>query len=199
MPIKEEPVRIEFQYEKEDTNDSDSVFNVEYFSEKEDGKDAKYVKLTPHGKDASAVFELDFLVEVVDFLRKKGVVDEKIPAGPTPREGLPLPQIKQSGSSDMISPSNSIPVSSFVQNGEGESQLLNPPTVRVSGGNGPKVISASANDAEAISVINRPVIKTRIGETEDPLRALEESKRQRGESKKTFRRTEDAEVEISEV
>ena len=46
MPIKEEPVRIEFQYEQEDAKTSDGIFNVEYFSETQDGKEKKYVKVT---------------------------------------------------------------------------------------------------------------------------------------------------------
>lgn len=192
MPIKEEPVRIEFQYEQEDANTSDGVFNIEYFSETEDGKEKKYVKVTPHGETESSVFELDFLVEVVDFLRKKGVVDNKSPKveeviGGESGGSLRLPTIQLAGDAppeidvfaepqahsfvDTKNPTY-IPVSALV-----------PPVVNGVQASGPKVIAApvviSAETASEISMIKRPVIRTRIGEREDPMAAIEQAKLQR--------------------
>ncbi len=201
MPIKEEPVRIEFQYEQEDAVTSDGVFNVEYFSEKDGGKEKKYVRVTPHGTTVDSIFELDFLVEVVDFLRKKGVVDEQvveeiIPEGAVFRNGLKLPKIQTFGTKAEGSPigieghapevtinnhNTSVPISTFVTNGD-ESQILAPPVVHNSQAGEPTVIASpkiiSATDG-AMPVINRPVIRTRIKENEDPMVALEESRRQR--------------------
>jgi len=212
MPIKEEPVRIEFQYEQEDAQTSDGVFNVEYFAETEDGKEKKYVKITPHGADQSSVLELDFLVEVVDFLRGKGVVEDKaepIPECPTPRSGLQLPSIQVSGTSVEGSPVGvaghvpegtigssgvNIPISAFVTNGE-SSEVLTPPVVHTAKGEGPTVIAAptviAGGSADAMPVINRPVVRTRVGEKEDPLKALEDSRRQRGKAQSNFKRKEE--------
>lgn len=205
MPIKEEPVRIEFQYEQEDAQTSDGMFNVEYYSETEDGKEKKYVRLTPHGTTENSTFELDFLVEVVDFLRKKGVVDAKveaIPEGHTSRSSLPLPSIQtiNMGSSSISEGSlvgiveHAIPISTSIANG-GESQILAPPVIN-SKPTGPKVIvdAPLAEEAEKL-IIKRPVIRTRIGEHEDPMEALEESKRQRGQNpQKSIKRKEEADA-----
>ena len=214
MPIKEEPVRIEFQYEQEDAMTSDGVFNVEYYSETIDGKEKKYVRVTPHGQTESSEFELDFLVEVVDFLRKKGVVDgdapeEVIPEGPIPRSGLQLPSIQVAGSTAEGSPvgvpghvpegtigntNNGIPISTFITNGD-SSEILAPPVVKTAEGQGPTVVAAPtviSGEEAAMPIINRPVVRTRVGEKEDPLKALEDSRRQRGQTKSNFKRKEEA-------
>lgn len=199
MPIKEEPVRIEFQYEQKDAQTSDGTFDVEYFSEKDGEDEKKYLKIMPHGTNSPHIFEVDFFVEVVDFLRSKGVIDgtvvkEEIPEGSTPRSGLPLPKIQivkegdikipigvavSTGSEvivDATANMNSIPISSFTT--EGEPKGLEPPVVASVQSNGPKIISATAA-GDALPVINRPVIRTRVGEKEDPIKAYEDARRQR--------------------
>lgn len=214
MPIKEEPVRIEFQYEQEDAGTSDGVFSVEYFSETEDGKEKKYVRVTPHGTTENSIFELDFLVEVVDFLRKKGVVEDKVeeqsvPDGQTPRSVLPLPNIQLAKNSSHILPvgastasettvaldsnfnKSGIPISTFITNGV-EPQILSSPVVSSSQSiAAPKVISAP-EAGSPMPVITRPVIRTIVKENEDPMTALEESKRQRKvNTEKTIKRKEE--------
>lgn len=213
MPIKEEPVRIEFQYEQEDANTSDGIFNVEYFAETQDGKEKKYVKVTPHGETEASVFELDFLVEVVDFLRKKGVVDSKSPEVVEEAQGssLRLPTVQLAGGSkasaaemfkqhvtpmpiditeaeDTINPTY-VPVGA-----------LSPPVVNGVQAGGHKAVGSpvviSAETAGEMPVINRPVIRTRIGEREDPMVAIEQARMQRKQNPaKSIKRSE-AEDEV---
>jgi hypothetical protein len=195
MPIKEEPVRIEFQYEQEGGVTSDGVFDVEYFSEMNDGKEKKYVRVTPHGATEGSIFELDFLVEVVDFLRKKGVIDNSSPLQENVATGtLPLPQIDVSGNISkpqpqaiaIDSPPQALPVSTF-------STELTPdidtPTVKaIDASVGPSVIvSGVAVDNNVI--IDRPVVRTKVGANEDPLKSIEDSARQRNAMQKTTKKT----------
>jgi hypothetical protein len=213
MPIKEEPVRIEFQYEQEDANTSDGIFNVEYFAETQDGKEKKYVKVTPHGETEASVFELDFLVEVVDFLRKKGVVDRKAPEVIEEVSGssLKLPTVQLAGGSktpaaemfkqhvtpmpiditkaeDTVNPAY-VPVGA-----------LAPPVVNGDQLGGPKVIAApkviSAETAGEMPIINRPVIRTRIGEREDPMVAIEQARMQRKQNPAKAIKRSEAEDEV---
>ena len=197
MPIKEEPVRIEFQYEQKDAKTSDGTFNVEYFSEKDGEEEKKYLNITPNGVDKPHIFEVDFFVEVVDFLRKKGVVENveesvenDTPEGPTPKSGLPLPNIQTvsdaSGPSQIFAPivenenPTYVPVAALATPSEPEL---------------PTVITAS--DGTSMSIINRPVIRTRIKENEDPMKAIEESNRQRRSNpQKSIKRAEGTTDEI---
>lgn len=209
MPIKEEPVRIEFQYEQEDAQSSDGVFNVEYFAETEGGKEKKYVKITPHGTDTPSILELDFLVEVVDFLRKKGVVKDKVIEDASPRSGLELPKIQTLGTKAEGSPigvavhvpegtigktTNGIPISTFITNGD-SLETLTVPVVHTAKGEGPTNLAAPTiivgGEGASMPVINRPVVRTRVGEKEDPLKALEDSRRQRGQTQSNFKRKEE--------
>ena len=200
MPIKEEPVRIEFQYEQEDAQTSDGVCNVEYYSETIDGKEKKYLNITPHGHTTPSTFEVDFLVEVVDFLRKKGVVkdeviEEVVPEGPIPRSGLKLPSIQTFGTNVEGYPvgiaghvPKGVPISTFITDSD-ESQILAPPVVSKANAS-PMVISAE--EGAPMPVINRPVIRTRVRENEDPMIALEESRRQRQtNTQKSIKRAEE--------
>jgi len=204
MPIKEEPVRIEFQYEQEDTKGDDGVFNVEYYSETVDGKEKKYLNITPHGEDIPSTFEVNFLVEVVDFLRKKGVVEgheEEIVAETATR--LPLPSI-QTSSDKIVMPDGSLlsppkiekaptffsptnnPVPGFAKNTEA-SEILPLPVV----GNNPAAKVISAETADPALIINRPVIRTKVGENEDTMKGLIESRKQRPVNPaKTIKRSE---------
>jgi len=207
MPIREEPVRIEFQYERKDTDTGVGTFKVEYFLEKDGDEEKKYLNVTPLGSDEPHVFEVDFFVEVVDFLRRKGVVEEvqiESPKVENTGSTLPLPSIQVSGSAapeptsvmgykDQL-PINPIPVSSFVTHGNHNE--LSPPVI--DSVMAPKIISAS-DEKTPLPVINRPVIRTRVEDNEDPMKALEEARRQRKvNSQKSIKRKEETE-EIDEV
>ena len=180
MPIKEEPVRIEFQYEQQNAKDDDRLFFVEYFSETINKEEKKYVRVTPSDSKDSSVFELDFLVEVVDFLRDKGVVKKEVIEGTeaVTTSALPLPKVQSAIGVNM---SDVIPlevesvldtVSEYAQVGG-----LVPPVINRMESVTPTVITASDNDESQI--IKRPVIKTRVGENEDPMVAIERAKQQR--------------------
>jgi len=224
MPIKEEPVRIEFQYEQKDAQTSDGTFSVEYFSEKDgDGKEIKCLSITPKNSDISQVFEVDFFVEVVDFLRSKGVVKNKIEemsGTPPVASSLSLPKIQiatssskvslptvslkdscptptavdamvQSGTQIIVDPDvkmNGIPVSTFVKNGD--SEIISPTAIMESQVKTPKVFKEPTAE-EKQPIINRPVIRTRVGEKEDPMKAYKDAEQQRKSNpQKTIKRKE---------
>jgi hypothetical protein len=192
MPIKEEPIRIEFQYEQEGIETG--KFNVEYFSEMEDNKEKKYLRITPSiSPEESHVFEVDFFVEVVDFLRRKGVVEEVVPEEPVARPGLPLPKVQTAPShipmsdSGMLAPPVIEKAPMFVSSvhgtepappPEGSPSKIFVPNVASIAKKGPTIISADS--AAEAPVINRPVIRTKLGENEDAMQTLLDSKRQRG-------------------
>jgi len=192
MPIKEEPIRIEFQYEQEDAGAE--KFNVEYFSETVEDKEKKYLRITPSSTpDESHVFEVGFFVEVVDFLRKKGVVEEIAPEESVVRTNLSLPTIQTSPShiempnSGMLAPPvvekspmffSSVHGASPALPPEGESSQIFVPNVAAIAKTVPTIISADTADES--SIIKRPVIRTKVGENEDPMKSLIDSQRQRG-------------------
>lgn len=178
MPIKEEPVRIKFQYDNDDVNKE--TFNIEYFSEKRGDQEKKFLKITPVNEDIENVFEVEFFVEVVEFLKKKGVIkvehDEKEQLDTkVSNQTLPLPTIntKDIDEKNTVLPitnlANVLPVSSFSKT---DVEALVAPTVET---NVP-IINEYNN---SIPIIDRPVIRTKVGEKDDPMKALEESKRQR--------------------
>lgn len=199
MPIKEEPVRIEFQYERKDAVGSEGTFNVEYFSDKDGEVEKKYLSITPDGSSSPHIFEVDFFVEVVDFLRKKGViegsegnVENEVPEGAIPRSGLPLPSIQMSGGHSEI-PSQVLPTLPVIDNPTYipvTALASHEPTKTVAE---PKIITAS--DAVNAPIINRPVIRTRVTENEDPMKAIIESQRQRKTNpQKSIKRKEEADA-----
>ena len=208
MPIKEEPVRIEFQYEQEDENTSAGVFNVEYFAETEDEKEKKYVRVTPCGTTDSSVFELDFLVEVVDFLRKKGVVENKSSevVAEAPISSLSLPTVQKAvgavgipveGMFDQHVIPTTVDITKVEDTVNASYVPVNALTPSVVNGvstGGPKVITAES--AEQMPIINRPVIKTRIGETEDPMVAIEQARMQRKQNPAKSIKRKEAEDEV---
>ena len=200
MPIKEEPIRIEFQYEKENakTSDdeltSDGAFDVAYYTVTDEGDEKKYVRLTPHGTTENSIFELDFLVEVVDFLRRKGVIEKiKVETGgvvdiadetylPLPRiqtingevkapGGLTLPTVK---TADSVTESSYVPVSSFTT--DAVDTLPTPNVVKSTKGDSPIIISEGMSTE---NIIRRPVIRTEVGANEDTMKGLIDSKNQR--------------------
>jgi hypothetical protein len=193
MPIKEEPIRIEFQYEQEGTENA--KFNVEYFSEMEEDKEKKYLRVSASfAPEESHVFEVDFFVEVVDFLRKKGVVEEVVPEGTVARPGLPLPNIQTAPShiempnSGMLSPPVVEKAPMFITSAHGHGPSSTPladdspsqifvPNVDSIAKTVPIIISADTADES--SIIRRPVIRTEVGANEDPMKSLIDSKRQR--------------------
>lgn len=209
MPIKEEPVRIEFQYEPDDAASSDSVFNIEYFVQKVEGDEKKFLKISQYGSDEPSIFEVDLLVEIVDFLRSKGVIANSIepcPADTVATSSLPLPKIQLAGDSPAGIFSPPPPQTGVYQQsptpngvvgfeegnisaGQAVSQILRTPVVKK---DGPTVITAAPG--APTPVINRPVIKTRVAENEDPIKALEDSKRLRGgiNAQKKIKRSEDS-------
>jgi hypothetical protein len=192
MPIKEEPVRIEFQYEPEDAQGATEMLKIEYFSEMRGDNEKKYLSIMPAGADSPHIFEVDFFVEIVDFLRKKGVVGQKveeIPEGPTPRSALPLPSIQMSGEQREI-PAQGLPTLPVVDNPTYiPVTALIPPETKTAVA--PKVFTAA--DAGTVPVINRPVIKTRVSENEDPMKAIIDSQRQRKTNPaKSIKRKEEA-------
>jgi hypothetical protein len=71
MSIKEEPIRIEFHYDPED-KEQDS-FDLEL--QTIDGE--QFLRITPSDTDTSFLFTTKFLVEVIDFLRKKEALTDK--------------------------------------------------------------------------------------------------------------------------
>lgn len=193
MPIKEEPIKIEFQYEQEDAKTSDGTLDVEYFSEMNEGEEKKYLRVCPRGSDSPHIFEVDFFVEVVDFLREKGVIGEVSPKGEVATVAasyLPLPKIKTTNGKvempgGLITPVvekqfySSLPA--FTNNEEIEKPLSSV-AIKVPQAVGVKVVAPTIISADTPAegqIITRPVIRTKIGANEDAMNSLIESKRQR--------------------
>lgn len=188
MAIKEKNKTLEFAFILDKDGEKIS-YDITY-----DSSDKLYPITIEHGEDGRCGYPLELFVEVVAFLREKGVM------GPVMRDSsrktpIPIPviQSKEVKSSDvniqgpvLIRDSNVDPLTSF--------DITDTGTSKVASGQltGP-VISEGDTTKE---IIKRPVIRSRISEG-DPLSAEKEASVLREEiakgNKKSFKRDHIAE------
>ncbi len=180
MTIEEKPKALEFTFSPMDQ--PNSKFEIIYDSEKE------FSIIITNFNKASLNMPLELLTEVVDFLRSKGVIAPKIKitAGQINTEtiisAIPLPVIE--GEENEIEKVEQIiagPVISFdtsVETKEKIKQITKEKNI---------VIKEDKKKEEVIP--NRPVIKTKKFNKDDPKGAEREAAELRGSKESNFKRT----------
>jgi hypothetical protein len=183
MPIKEEPVVINFKYESGE-DDNNCVYNVQFNTD----KGTSLITIELEGGD---VFNLpiDLLIETVDFLRKKGAIqnstcqNNQINQTIHRTNSLPLPQVVKQKKDSTNFQSTIEPVSSFapspvidiIKQAENKAiEIASQPQVIV--------------EDLPVEVFKRPVIRSRIRDDDNPKGAEEEAALLRGSSGKTIKR-----------
>jgi len=173
MTIKEEPTKLEFNYE--DDEDSSMNCKISY----EEGKVALFFVSEP---DSAYVYPLNFFVEIVDFLKKKGIVKDQSgaiiggPVSPVNPSGgtIAFPQVVKK---DGTTPAPAEPFTSLSsQDTQKEKDTEEDSAPEPQG----KVVTA--DQSASPNIIKRPVIKSRITDENDPLAVEREARLLRGET-----------------
>jgi hypothetical protein len=149
---------------------------------------------------------VELFTEVVDFLTEKGIIKSKSPIGPVYRgkdsgsktppsnSTIPLPvidgvreDIENQGESQDIDVSPFTSFDNSLQEIEEEIEQVAPADDET-----PKEVSAVKVGGKKISseIISRPVIRSRVGDSDDPLAAEREAALLRGQQEGNFRRSD---------
>ncbi len=183
MTIEEKPKALEFTFSPMDQ--PNSKFEIIYDSEKEFS-----IIITKFNK-ASLNMPLELLTEVVDFLRSKGVIENKIPVNPiktiTTINTIPLPVID---GEEIIEKVEKIeiagPVTSFDTSVETKEIIKE--IVEEKNPEKEKNIVIKEDKKEE-TIPNRTVIKTKKFNKDDPKGAEREAAELRGSKESNFKRT----------
>jgi hypothetical protein len=180
--IKEEPVQIEFTYEPDIqlTNTIDPI-KIIYFKENN----------VPFISFNEIKYPLDFFIEVVDFLTKKGVVKKENILVESHKSSLPLPSITKSG--NVVRDSNYVITEKItnkdrIETNKNASQPFPSFNIGIDEEKKMKEIEEEGrkikefkNSQNKTPIIKRPVIRTRVTDEEgDPLEAERAAAQLRG-------------------
>ncbi len=180
MSIEEKPKALEFTFSPMDQ--PNSKFEIIYDSEKE------FSIIITNFNKASLNMPLELLTEVVDFLRSKGVIENKIPVNPiktiTTINTIPLPVIDGEEIIEKIEIAG--PVTSFDTSVETKEIIKE--IVEEKNPEKEKNIVIKENNKEE-TIPNRTVIKTKKFDKDDPKGAEREAAELRGNRESNFKRT----------
>jgi hypothetical protein len=133
MPIKEEPIEIKFHYESPETEKGAKYICDVSCDTTISPVKLKIVEKVDTGKSQVITLPLDFVVEAVDFLRKKGAVSFPPPAevrgvASVVHPSIPIPVIEKKDTESQAAPkiarSDASPFSSFSTGGEEEAKVI---------------------------------------------------------------------------
>lgn len=198
MSIEEKKKPLEFIFTPDGvtgpvgSGDYEIVYNPDYQSSG-NIMDLYPLNITNSGQSICCPVEL--LIEVINFLKEKGVIEEGsnltnfVPSGPTSGGNiLPLPTINDadeeiSGQEDLSS------VQSFTSF-EDVTDIEIEDIVVPEDESAENVVSIKVGDEEVASeeIISRQVIRTRIGDSDDPQQAEKDAAIMRGEAESNFKR-----------
>jgi hypothetical protein len=180
MPIEEKPRALEFTFISE--NDSSSRYEITYDSEKD--IDPVMIKW----KSVTLNVPVELFVEVVDFLKQKGVLKGKNnpPSGGSNvkrTKTIPLPVIdgQEEDAEETMIQTN--PITSFDSSVEQEDILKEIVEKDI-----PKEENIIKEEKKDDTIPKRKVIKTRIQDDGDPLQAEREAAELRGKKESKIKR-----------
>jgi hypothetical protein len=173
MSIKEEPIKIDFHYDPENTNENS--YNITFFSDENEEQMLKISELVNNKEEIEpSYYSIKFLLEVINFLKNKNVIKfEEEKTVKHRAQSLSVPVISKSATDGVI-------VSSSITDDNTPSipntpSILNIPVLTFSSTED-EVKKVEVDKVEVdIPIIKREVFKDRLGENEDDVLAAEKN------------------------
>ncbi len=196
MSIEEKKKPLEFIFTPDNvpgpigSGDYEIVYNPDYQSS---GSIMDLYPLNITNSGQSICCPIELFTEVIDFLTEKGIIEGKVKETNLVQtkiiSTIPLPVIDGVGETVLGQEGSSSvqPFTSFDETDTEMNDILTPDDESVK-----DVASIKVGDKEAASeeIVSRPVIRTRVGDSEDPQQAEKDAAVMRGNAESNFRRTD---------
>ncbi len=198
MSIEEKKKPLEFTFIPDSTTGAVEVigFEIVYDPEHMTTIGKMYsIMLTNNGQSINCPIEL--FTEVIDFLVEKGIIEgslkEKNLVQTKVISTLPLPVIDGVGEEvpgQVVGQEGLAPVQPFTSFDDTDAEINDIVVADVDTAEGVSSIKVGDGEVVVEEIISRPVIRTRVGDSDDPQQAEKDAAVMRGDTESNFRRTE---------